>query len=129
MCPFVNIRSNYLFQAGAVFIWSPCTRMIHSVVSSSKMKYYKDHDKKRRFYVGEGAKKKIKMNNVHFGRTPPVCDEKPISTFETGTRISFFQSHVRDENENLFFSISCFETRTRISFCNLGYRDGNGNRD
>ena len=43
------------------------------------------------------------------------CDEKPISILETGTRIPFFQSHVRDENENLFFfSISGFETRTRI---------------
>ena len=31
-----------------------------------------------------------------------VCDEKPISILETGTRISFFQSHVRDENENFF---------------------------
>ena len=43
-----------------------------------------------------------------------VCDEKPISILETGTWISFFQSHVWDENENFFLSISCFETRTRI---------------
>ena len=49
--------------------------------------------------------------------------------FETGTRISFFQSHVRDENENFFLPISCFETRTRISFFNLGLRDENENRD
>ena len=49
--------------------------------------------------------------------------------FETGTRISLFQSHVRDGNENFFFSISCFETRTRISFFNLGLRDENENRD
>ena len=42
------------------------------------------------------------------------CDEKPISILETGTRISVFQSHVRDMNENFFLSISCFETRTRI---------------
>ena len=45
-----------------------------------------------------------------------MCDEKPISILEKGTRISFFQSHVRDEKENFFLSISCFETRTRISF-------------
>ena len=57
------------------------------------------------------------------------CDEKPISILETGTRISFFQSHVRDENEIFFLSISCFETRTRISFFNLGLRDENENRD
>ena len=29
MCPFVNIRSNYLFQAGAIFIWSPCTTKLY----------------------------------------------------------------------------------------------------
>ena len=57
------------------------------------------------------------------------CDEKPISILETGKRISFFQSHVRDENKNFFLSISCFETRTRISFFNLGHRDENENRD
>ena len=56
-----------------------------------------------------------------------VCDEKPISILET--RISFLQSHVRDENENFFLSISCFETRTRISFFNLRLRDENENRD
>ena len=58
-----------------------------------------------------------------------MCDEKPISILETGTRISFFQSHVRDGNENFFLSISCFETRTGISFFNLGLRDENENRD
>ena len=47
----------------------------------------------------------------------PVCDEKPISILETGTRISFFQSHFRDEKGNFFLSISCFETR--ISSFNL----------
>ena len=47
---------------------------------------------------------------------PAVCDEKPISILETGTRIPFFQSHVRDMNESFFLSISCFETRTRINF-------------
>ena len=46
----------------------------------------------------------------------PVCDEKPFSILETGTRIAFFWSRVRDENENFFLSFSCFETRTRISF-------------
>ena len=56
----------------------------------------------------------------------PVCDEKPISILETRTRISFFQSHVRDEKENFFLSISCFETRTRIFF-NLRHRDENEN--
>ena len=44
------------------------------------------------------------------------CDEKLFSTLETGTRISFFQSHVREENENFFLSISYFETRTRACF-------------
>ena len=57
------------------------------------------------------------------------CGEKPISILETGTRISFFQSHVRDGNENFLLSISCFETRTRISSFNLGLRDENENRD
>ena len=51
------------------------------------------------------------------------CGEKPISILETGPRISFFQSHVRDKNENFFLSISCFEMRTRISFFNLGHPD------
>ena len=59
----------------------------------------------------------------------PVCDEKPISILETRTRISFFQSHVRDKNENFFLSISRFKTRTRISFLNLRLRDENENRD
>ena len=45
-----------------------------------------------------------------------MCDEKPFSILETGTRIAFFWSRVRDENENFFLSFSCFETRTRISF-------------
>ena len=31
------------------------------------------------------------------------CDENPISILETGMRISFSQSHVRDENENFIF--------------------------
>ena len=36
---------------------------------------------------------------------------------ETGSRISFFQSHAsRRDREFLFFSISCLETRSRISF-------------
>ena len=49
------------------------------------------------------------------------CGEKPISILETGTRISFFQFHVRDENENIFLSISCFETSTRILFLISGF--------
>ena len=36
----------------------------------------------------------------HGIRYTPGCDEKPISILETGTRISFSQSHVRDENKN-----------------------------
>ena len=60
-----------------------------------------------------------------------------ISCFETGSRISFFQSHasrrdrdfitfslvLRDENGNFFLSISCFETSTRIFPPNLRLRD------
>ena len=56
---------------------------------------------------------------------------------ETGSRISFFQSHasrrdrdflsfnlvLRDEHENFFLSISCFETSTRIFPPNLRLRD------
>ena len=68
------------------------------------------------------------VTTIHIG-IAPVCDEKPISILETGTRISFFQSHVRDGNENFFPSISCFKTRTRISFFNLGHRDENKNQD
>ena len=60
---------------------------------------------------------------------PPMCDEKPISILETRTRISFFQSHVRDETENFFLSIKCFKTRMRISFFNLRLPDENENRD
>ena len=58
-----------------------------------------------------------------------VCDEKPNSILETRTRISFFQSHVWDENENFFLSISCFEASTRISIFNLRLWDENENRD
>ena len=56
---------------------------------------------------------------------------------ETGSRISFFQSHasrrdrdflsfnlvLRDEHENFFLSISCFETSTRIFPSNIRLRD------
>ena len=59
----------------------------------------------------------------------PVWDEKPISILETGMRISFFQSHIQDGNENFFPLISCFETRTRISFFNLRLPDENENQD
>ena len=59
----------------------------------------------------------------------PGCDEKPISTLETRTRMSFFQSHIRDENKNFYLSISCFKTRTRISFSNLGLQDENETRN
>ena len=59
-----------------------------------------------------------------------VSSEMLISAFETGSRISVFQSRasrrereflsfslmLRDENEIFFLSVSCFETRTGISF-------------
>ena len=59
----------------------------------------------------------------------PVSSEMLISAFETGSRISVFQSRasrrereflsfslmLRDENEIFFLSVSCFETRTGIS--------------
>ena len=58
-----------------------------------------------------------------------VSSERLISTFETRSRLSLFQSHasrrdreflsfslmLRDEIENFFLSVSCFETRSRIS--------------
>ena len=56
-------------------------------------------------------------------------DVKPISIIKTRMGISFFQSHVQDENENFFLSISWFETRTGISFSNLRLRDENENQD
>ena len=59
-----------------------------------------------------------------------MFSERLFSTFETGSRISVFQSRVarrdreflsfsimlRDEIEIFFLSVSCFETRTGISF-------------
>ena len=55
----------------------------------------------------------------------PVCDEKPISILETGTRISFFQSHVRDGNENFSLLISCSRWEREFIFLNLVLRDEN----
>ena len=63
--------------------------------------------------------------------------EMPISTLETRSRISSFQSHAsrrdreflpfslmfRDEIENFFPSVSCSETRSRISVFTLVLRD------
>ena len=46
----------------------------------------------------------------------PVSNESPVSTFETGSRISVFQSRVRDGIENFFLPVSRFETRSRFSF-------------
>ena len=46
----------------------------------------------------------------------PVSNESPVSTFETGSRISVFQSRVRDGIENFFLPVSCLETRSRFSF-------------
>ena len=57
----------------------------------------------------------------------PVCDEKPNSILETGTRISFFQSHVRDGNENFSLSISCSRREREFLFLNLVLRDENEN--
>merc|ERR1712192_15572 len=57
----------------------------------------------------------------------PVCDEKPTSILETGTRISFFQSHVRDGNENFSLSISCSRREPEFLFLNLVLRDENEN--
>jgi hypothetical protein len=45
-----------------------------------------------------------------------VSNESPVSTFETGSRISVFQSRVRDGIENFFLPVSRFETRSRFSF-------------
>ena len=56
-----------------------------------------------------------------------VCDEKPILILETGTRISFFQSHVRDGNENFSLSISCSRREREFLFLNLVLRDENEN--
>ena len=63
--------------------------------------------------IGGGG---ARMERNGGGESESVSDEKRISILETGTQISFFQSHVRDENENFFLSILCFQTRTRISF-------------
>ena len=48
--------------------------------------------------------------------TRTVSNESPVSTFETGSRISVFQSRVRDGIENFFLPVSRFETRSRFSF-------------
>ena len=56
-----------------------------------------------------------------------MCDEKPISILETGTRISFFQSHVRDGNENFSLSISCSRREREFLSLNLVLRDENEN--
>ena len=56
-----------------------------------------------------------------------VCDDKTFSILETGTRISFFQSHVRDGNENFSLSISCSRREREFLFLNLVFRDKNNN--
>ena len=60
------------------------------------------------------------------------CDEKPISTLETGTRISFFLSIScsRQEQEFLSFNLSIIlETKRRMLFFNLGLPDKNEDQD
>ena len=50
-----------------------------------------------------------------------------FQTFETRTRISFFQSHVLRRERDFFLSVSRFETRMRISFFQSRVRDMNEN--
>ena len=105
---FCNITSTSML---CVLFWNVFKR--HTIIWAFCIKHFSEHICFR---------KRIKVSQ-------PECDEKPISILETGTGISFFQSHVRDRNKNFFLSISCIETRTRISSFNLRLRDENENRD
>ena len=52
------------------------------------------------------------LMKIHAKKT--TSNARLISTFETKTRSFFFQSGVRDKNENFFCSISGYEMKTRI---------------
>ena len=58
----------------------------------------------------------LSPDHHHCSCCTAVSNESPVSTFETGSRISVFQSRVRDGIENFFLPVSRFETRSRFSF-------------